>query len=185
MKITMESTRQVTEVITPSGSVPARVWEGTTAGGVPVQVLVTPEPRISPRPPQRATIVDKPVGELKPGERRPNPTTRSPRVAPDEYHHPSSDADGWMDRFGPLGDWADKAACSGADRSMFFPGRGEEVSDAKKVCATCPVIEECRGYALRAGKDLYGIWGGLSEKQRKELRRGLNGSSPHGEMVMS
>jgi hypothetical protein len=41
VKIVIESTNRITELITPSGVVPARLWEGTTDSGIPIQVLVT------------------------------------------------------------------------------------------------------------------------------------------------
>ena len=67
-------------------------------------------------------------------------------------------------------DWQDDAACYGiADRSIFFPGRGESSDPAKKVCAGCPVREECLNYA-EVNLLKYGVWGGLSERQRR-IRR--------------
>ena len=40
-------------------------------------------------------------------------------------------------------------------------------ANAKAICATCPVIEQCREYALRA-QEPYGIWGGMTEEERRE-----------------
>ncbi|HEV7524890.1 MAG TPA: WhiB family transcriptional regulator [Acidimicrobiia bacterium] len=52
----------------------------------------------------------------------------------------------------------------------FFPARGESVRDAKAVCARCPVRDECLEFALRL-KVAHGVWGGLSERERRTLRR--------------
>jgi WhiB family transcriptional regulator, redox-sensing transcriptional regulator len=52
----------------------------------------------------------------------------------------------------------------------FFPARGESVRDAKAVCALCPVKRECLDFALRL-KVAHGVWGGLSERERRALRR--------------
>ena len=39
---------------------------------------------------------------------------------------------------------------------------------AKSICATCPVIEECREHSF-AVREPYGVWGGLSEEERADL----------------
>jgi WhiB family redox-sensing transcriptional regulator len=70
--------------------------------------------------------------------------------------------------------WASKGACKDiADPSMFFPARGENdrVAAAKQVCAGCPVRAECLQWAIDT-HEKYGVWGGLSERQRRDLRRG-------------
>lgn len=65
--------------------------------------------------------------------------------------------------------WRDHAACRGVDPDLFFPGRGEATAPAKAVCATCPVRAECLNYAMANGEK-FGIWGGLSERERRRLR---------------
>jgi WhiB family redox-sensing transcriptional regulator len=52
----------------------------------------------------------------------------------------------------------------------FFPARGESVRDAKAVCAVCPVTSQCLEFALQH-KVAHGVWGGLSERERRTLRR--------------
>lgn len=64
--------------------------------------------------------------------------------------------------------WMRHAACRGKDREMFFPRRGENVSEAKAVCATCPVKAECADYGL---PEKYGVWGGLTDQERRVIRR--------------
>ena len=65
--------------------------------------------------------------------------------------------------------WRELAACRGADLGLFFPGRGESAEPARRVCARCPVREPCLDYALRHGIT-HGIWGGLTERDRRTLR---------------
>ena len=64
--------------------------------------------------------------------------------------------------------WRDQAACRGADLDLFFPGRGESAEPARQVCARCPVRQPCLEYAITS-QIQYGIWGGLSERERREL----------------
>lgn len=64
--------------------------------------------------------------------------------------------------------WRAAAACRGMDPDVFFPDRGELAQGAKDVCAVCTVRIEC----LNAGLwERQGVWGGLSERQRRNLRR--------------
>lgn len=64
--------------------------------------------------------------------------------------------------------WQDKALCAQTDPNAFFPEKGESTKSAKSVCGSCPVRDECLEYAL-ANNMRFGIWGGLSEKQRRDL----------------
>lgn len=65
-----------------------------------------------------------------------------------------------------MGEWRERGACRTVPTSVFFPERGGDVRPAKAICATCPVIEECREWALTL-PEMFGVWGGLSERQRK------------------
>ncbi len=67
--------------------------------------------------------------------------------------------------------WQERGACRHVDPELFFPGQGEDASAAKKVCAGCPVRDQCLAFALENGVK-HGIWGGLSERERRRLRRG-------------
>src|SRR5262245_4737461 len=68
-------------------------------------------------------------------------------------------------------DWRHEAECVRYVGVVdFFPARGESARDAKAVCAVCPVRAECLEYALRWDQ-LCGVWGGLSERERRQLRR--------------
>ncbi len=67
--------------------------------------------------------------------------------------------------------WQDLAECAhDAGEVDFFPARGESVRDAKEVCARCSVRSECLEFALRL-RVAHGVWGGLSERERRSLRR--------------
>jgi WhiB family redox-sensing transcriptional regulator len=69
--------------------------------------------------------------------------------------------------------WQERAACQGSDARLFFGPEKERIRDrevregaAKRVCASCPVLRECRNHALQT-PELFGIWGGLSETDRE------------------
>ncbi|MFN8021828.1 MAG: WhiB family transcriptional regulator [Acidimicrobiales bacterium] len=66
--------------------------------------------------------------------------------------------------------WQDEANCLGVDPDLFFPERGASTREAKEVCRGCVVRLECLEYALTNGEK-FGIWGGLSERERRRLRR--------------
>lgn len=62
-------------------------------------------------------------------------------------------------------DWRPKAECLDADPEVFFPIVGSNGLEAKRICARCPVIDECLQYALDNNID-DGVWGGMSVPQR-------------------
>ena len=66
--------------------------------------------------------------------------------------------------------WQDFANCLGVDPDLFFPERGASTREAKEVCRGCVVREDCLEYALGNGEK-FGIWGGLSERERRRIRR--------------
>ena len=70
---------------------------------------------------------------------------------------------------GELG-WQSDALCAQTDPEAFFPEKGGSTRDAKKVCAACNVRSQCLEYAL-ANDERFGIWGGLSERERRRLRK--------------
>lgn len=65
-----------------------------------------------------------------------------------------------------------KANCLGLDADLFFPTQGEDTRAAKAVCNRCVVRAECLAYALTPPVERYGLWGGLSERERRRLRQG-------------
>lgn len=66
--------------------------------------------------------------------------------------------------------WQADALCAQTDPEAFFPEKGGSTRDAKKICTTCEVKSECLEYALQ-NDERFGIWGGLSERERRKLRR--------------
>lgn len=76
----------------------------------------------------------------------------------------------------PLGPWAADALCAQVDPELFYPEKGGSTTEAKAICARCPVAAECLDYALALPlRHDYGIYGGTSPKQRRRLRNALNG----------
>ena len=66
--------------------------------------------------------------------------------------------------------WQRQANCMGVDPDLFFPERGASTREAKEVCRGCVVREDCLEFALANGEK-FGIWGGLSERERRKIRR--------------
>ena len=73
-------------------------------------------------------------------------------------------------------DWRADAACRDADPELFFPASDvrsarAQVKTAKLICRGCPVSATCLTWALASGQEA-GIWGGLTEEERRRLHRG-------------
>ncbi|MGW0538136.1 WhiB family transcriptional regulator [Streptomyces sp. NPDC003032] len=71
--------------------------------------------------------------------------------------------------------WRAASVCKDEDPELFFPigNTGPallQIEEAKKVCRSCPVMEQCLRWALETGEEA-GVWGGLSEDERRSLRR--------------
>lgn len=66
--------------------------------------------------------------------------------------------------------WQADALCAQTDPEAFFPEKGGSTREAKRICDSCEVRSECLGYALE-NDERFGIWGGLSERERRKLRR--------------
>lgn len=88
----------------------------------------------------------------------------------DNRRLPRPDADVW--------DWQRLAACRSMDNSRFFPLDGERghararrEADAKRVCHDCPVLRQCRNYALTVHEP-YGVWGGMTQSERRTILHG-------------
>jgi WhiB family transcriptional regulator, redox-sensing transcriptional regulator len=72
-------------------------------------------------------------------------------------------------------DWRHHALCRDEDPELFFPigttgPAALQVEEAKAVCRRCPVVTDCLQWALDTGQDA-GVWGGLSEDERRALKR--------------
>jgi len=66
--------------------------------------------------------------------------------------------------------WQELALCAQTDPEAFFPEKGGSTREAKRVCQSCEVRQECLEYAL-GNDERFGIWGGLSERERRRLKR--------------
>jgi WhiB family redox-sensing transcriptional regulator len=74
-------------------------------------------------------------------------------------------------------EWQEEGLCRGYDNVLFFGDEGESElekqareSRAKSICKTCPVLEPCLEFAMETNQK-YGIWGGLTAKERASLKR--------------
>ncbi|PSK97427.1 transcription factor WhiB [Murinocardiopsis flavida] len=72
-------------------------------------------------------------------------------------------------------DWRHHAACRDEDPELFFPIGDSgpalvQIEEAKEVCRSCPVVDSCLRWALESGQD-GGVWGGMSEDERRALKR--------------
>lgn len=66
--------------------------------------------------------------------------------------------------------WQEEALCAQTGADFFFPEPGSSVREAKRICGLCEMRSECLEYALNHD-ERFGVWGGLSEKERLSLRR--------------
>ena len=66
--------------------------------------------------------------------------------------------------------WQDQAACYGIDPDTFCPTSEEEAGPALAFCSACDIRETCLAWALKNG-ERYGVWGGLTEQQRRRVVR--------------
>ena len=72
-------------------------------------------------------------------------------------------------------DWRSRAACLDKDPELFFPVGNTgpallQIEEAKSVCRRCQVMDTCLQWAIESGQDA-GVWGGLSEDERRALKR--------------
>lgn len=66
--------------------------------------------------------------------------------------------------------WMEQGNCRNFAPAVFFPADGAGVDRARKVCATCPVVQTCLEYALTEHID-HGVWGGCSERERRRIAK--------------
>ena len=67
-------------------------------------------------------------------------------------------------------EWQDQALCAQTDPAAFFPEKGGSTREAKRICKACAVRDECLEYALEHD-ERFGIWGGLSDRERRRLKK--------------
>ena len=70
-------------------------------------------------------------------------------------------------------DWQARGLCRGVEAEVFFPVSEEDAWRAKEICGTCVVRETCLTFSLQ-NRERYGVWGGVTEKERQDMfRRGV------------
>jgi WhiB family transcriptional regulator, redox-sensing transcriptional regulator len=69
-----------------------------------------------------------------------------------------------------MANWRQRSACRGIDPEIFYPPTDEEADEAKAICAICPVRQMCLEHAL-AAREREGVWGGLTERERRRVIR--------------
>jgi len=73
--------------------------------------------------------------------------------------------------------WQDQALCAQTDPEAFFPEKGGSTREAKRVCRGCEVRAQCLEFALDNDQE-FGIWGGLSERERRKVSRQADSAVP-------
>ena len=75
--------------------------------------------------------------------------------------------------------WQEDAQCSKPDAPYMFPSAQDDegVRQAKETCRWCPVREQCLSGAMERGEQ-YGVWGGLTPEERRQLQDWLEKSRP-------
>lgn len=68
--------------------------------------------------------------------------------------------------------WRAEAICASGDieTAVFFSDMKSSIETAKEICASCAVRSDCLEYAMSAGEK-FGVWGGLTVKERRRLSR--------------
>jgi len=82
----------------------------------------------------------------------------------------TEDFDAFYDKV--VQEWQEQALCAQTDPEAFFPEKGGSTREAKRICRACGVRDECLEYALEHD-ERFGIWGGLSERERRRLKKRL------------
>ena len=81
-------------------------------------------------------------------------------------------------------DWKLSGLCAQIDPEAFFPDKGGSVRAAKRICSQCPVQTECLSFAL-TNNERFGIWGGVTESERRPLRQRLKATNPSTERCLA
>jgi WhiB family redox-sensing transcriptional regulator len=110
------------------------------------------------------------VGSMSQATMAPAPVTAVAR--PQLSLVPVSDDEWEVDPATTEDQWQDRALCAQTDPEAFFPEKGGSTREAKRICMGCEVRDACLDYAL-AHDERFGIWGGLSERERRRLKRGI------------
>lgn len=117
----------------------------------------------------RASKAQKPSAHLYGSSTVVVPPARTGVNSPYQYSVDESSTPRATEEDQPLA-WQREALCAQTDPEAFFPEKGGSTRDAKKICTTCDVRDACLEYAL-SNDERFGIWGGLSERERRKLKR--------------
>lgn len=91
-----------------------------------------------------------------------------------------TDRPAWMDQRG------ETATCAEIDPDLWFPEKGATSREAKRLCRSCPLLAACRQWALtHPSAAAHGIWGGMTERERKDERKRRALRARDGESVPS
>ena len=76
--------------------------------------------------------------------------------------------------------WMERGICQDRDEDakIFFPDQGNNASQAKKMCARCPVRMKCLEWSITT-RQMYGVWGGVAEKKRRQMMHLRYGRAPY------
>jgi WhiB family redox-sensing transcriptional regulator len=76
--------------------------------------------------------------------------------------------------------WMAQGVCQNRDDDgkIFFPDPGNNAFAAKRMCARCPVRERCLDWSIET-RQMYGVWGGVSEKKRRKMMHLRYGRAPY------
>jgi len=108
------------------------------------------------------------MNRVPPGPPRPGATGGEAWLRIERF--PEIDLDTLPPNPSPPDVWQDRAACFGIDPDLFFPVSEDEAGPALTFCGSCRIREECLAWAIKNG-ERYGVWGGLTEQQRRRLAR--------------
>lgn len=81
-----------------------------------------------------------------------------------------------------LPNFADGAACLNSDTELFFSERRGDIARAKSICHGCPLVRSCADWAIRF--EDYGVFAGLSAKERYLLRGGKSAQDPQEQEIV-
>lgn len=141
----------------------ARALERVAAGRRRLDRL-TPGPEAPGQ--QRVAVTAHDLDPVHPTESTAGWSTATPEpisIVPTRERHEPRPTFAFIDQ-----PWADQALCAETDPELFFPENGGSNRVAKETCTKCFVQAECLDYALTTN-ERFGVWGGLSERERHAL----------------
>lgn len=124
----------------------------------------------TPRPPRPKKKTEKPQMQFTTAPPEPVQIRPAPQPAAQTRTEPPTWENARLDDLDPDMPWQSAALCAQIEPELWFPEKGGSAKSAKEICMRCPVRQPCLEEGLRA-PDNFGIFGGLSERDRRKLRR--------------